>query len=413
MKVIALTPELFDKYSMNYPNTSYYQTSKYGNVMQNFDYYVQYIGIIDDTKTLVGATMILYRTVFMNYKEAYAPRGILLNYEKTDLLQEAIEVLKKALKKQNIMVLKMDPYIPISIRDKKGTRLNVNTKANLIMANLQSTGFNYLGKTKQFEGEKPRWEAMTTINRDLREIYASFDKRTRHKIRKALNSGVQVYKDPQKSTRALFGFIKYKHHEVASYYRHLIDSFGDATDVYYAKINTEIFVVNSRRLYEREMAKNDAMSREIQNPELDTKEKNKLLNKKMDSDRLLNVYKNSLVRATDLLKKYPNGMIIAGALTLCYNNTVYIITEGYNTEYGYLNAGYLIKWNIINDFNKKEYQYLNLNAVIGLFNKKTQYSGLNEMKAGFNAVFMEYIGEFELITNNFAYNLNNKFNKDK
>ena len=413
MRVIAIKPELFEQFSKKHPQASFYQTTEYGNLMSKLDYYVQYLGIIDDKKQLIGATLLLYQTVFMNYKIAYAPRGILFNYEKTDLVQEMIQVLKKALKKQNIMLLRIDPNIPITTRDKNGNILNFNNKRNLIMANLQSAGFKFHGKTKYFENEKPRWEAITVLNKDIRALFASFDKRTRHKIRKAINSGVQVFKDEEKHVRYLYEFVKKKTKKPSKYYSYFVQNFGDAIDIYYAKINTEIFVVNSRRLYEREMAKNDEMARTIQTANLDTRIKNKLLNQKMDSDKLVNSYKNSLVKATELLKQYPNGMIIAGAMVMKYNNAAYILVDGFNPEYSYLNASYAIKWKMIDDFNKQGYKFLNLNAVVGEFEKKNKFSGLNELKLGFNSVITEYIGEFDIILNNFAYGLNNKFNKDK
>ena len=48
--------------------------------------------------------------------------------------------------------------------------------------------FEYKGKNLYFENEKPRWEALVLLNRDIREIFARFDKNTRNKIRKAVRS---------------------------------------------------------------------------------------------------------------------------------------------------------------------------------------------------------------------------------
>ena len=53
----------------------------------------------------------------------------------------------------------------------------------------------------------------------------------------------------------------------------------------------------------------------------------------------------------------------------------------------------------------------NLNAIVGEFEKKNPFMGLNESKLGFNATITEYIGEFDIILNNFAYNLYKRMNK--
>ena len=106
-------------------------------------------------------------------------------------------------------------------------------------------------------------------------------------------------------------------------------------------------------------------------------------------------------------------MKIAGALVINFDNSAHIVIDGFNKEYSYLNANYLLKWKMIDLYNKKGYKYLNLNAVVGEFEKKNKYSGLNEAKLGFNSIITEYIGEFDIVLNNFAYGLFKNFNKDK
>ena len=58
-------------------------------------------------------------------------------------------------------------------------------------------------------------------------------------------------------------------------------------------------------------------------------------------------------------------------------------------------------------------ELVNLNGIVGEFEQKNEYSGLNEMKLGFNSIVTEYVGEFDIVLNNFAYNLYKKINKSK
>ena len=87
--------------------------------------------------------------------------------------------------------------------------------------------------------------------------------------------------------------------------------------------------------------------------------------------------------------------------------------DGYNTDFSNLNPNYLLKWKMIDDYNQQQMKYFNLNAIVGEFERKNKYSGLNEMKLGFNSIITEYIGEFDIILNNFIYGLYKNFNKDK
>lgn len=411
MKVVKLSAAQFDKFASNHRYRNYFQTSMYGNVMAKFGYSIQYLGIVNENNKLIGATLLIYKEIFMKNKMAYAPRGILFNYEDTERLEEAIDVLKRVLAKQSFMLLRIDPYIPLTIRNSEGNIMNVNNKGNNIISSLKQAGFSYKGKTLYFETEKPRWEALITLRRDLNEIFARLDKRVRNKIRKAVNSGIIVRRDPDKSINKLYQFVGKKERKPLAYYKEIKNQFDSDIDVYYARIKTETFLINSRRNYEKEQEYNDKLAERIQDMSLDPKERSTYLNKKMQSDQLITTYKANLLKATEILKQNPDGLIIAGAMIIKYDDAAFIFTEGMDENYSNLNALYLLKWQLINDYFQRGYKYINLNGITGQFDKRNKYSGLNESKLGFDSTITEYIGEFDIILNNFTYNLYKKMNK--
>ena len=411
MKIVKLNAAQFDKYTSNHRYRNYYQTSMYGSVMSKFGYRTQYLGIINESNKLIGATLIIYKDVFMKNKMAYAPRGILFDYEDGNNVRTLVEILKKTLGKQGFMLLRIDPYIPLTIRDAEGSIMNFNNKGNQIIENLKSAGFSYKGKNLYFETEKPRWEALITLQRDVKDIFARLDKRTRNKIRKATNSGVVAVRDTNKNVNKLFQYVGKKDKKPLSFYREMKEQFGDDIDIYYAKIRTETFLINSRRSYEKEQEYNYDLAERIQDMSIDQKERESYLNKKMQSDKLITAYKTSLLKATDLLKENPDGIIIGGAMVIRYDNAAFVFTEGVDENYSNLNANYLLRWQMISDYTDENFKYVNLNAVVGEFEKENKYSGLNEVKLGYNSIVTEYIGEFDIILNNFSYNLYQKMNK--
>ena len=198
-----------------------------------------------------------------------------------------------------------------------------------------------------------------------------------------------------------------------SYYQNIKDSFKDNVDIYYAKINTQAFLVNSRRNYEKEVEYNDTLAARVQDTSLDQKYRDEYLSKKMESDRLVATYKNDLVKATELLKDNPNGIIIAGAMVIKYDNAAYIFAEEVGENYKSIHPDYLLKWKLITDYNNQGLKYINLSEIAGEFEKENKYQKLNESKLGFNTTIAEYIGEFDIILNNFSYNLYKKMNKEK
>ena len=411
MKIVTLRPDQFEKFASNHRYRSFYQTTEYANVMNKFGYNAHYLGVVSNTNKLIGASLLIYKEVFMGNKIAYAPRGILFNYDDPDQVHELADKLKKVLGKQGFMILRIDPYIPLTIRDNVGNIMNFNNDGNSIIENLKSAGFEYKGKTLYFETEKPRWEALILLNRDIREIFAKFDKRTRNKIRRATNNGIIVEKDEKKNINKLYEYVGKKEGKPISYYKKLVEEYEDKIDIYYAKLNTEDYLINSRRAYEKEVEYNDNLAQQIQDINLEEKERQNILNKKMESDKLITSYRNSMIQSTNLMKKQPGGITIAGAMVMKFDNAAYLLTEGMNEEYSYVNPNHLIKWKMIQDYNDAGFKYINLNGVVGDFENENEYSGLNEMKLGFNSIITEYIGEFDIVLNSFAFNLYNKFNK--
>ena len=410
MKIVKLSAEQFNKYASQHRYRNYYQTSQYANVMVKFGYHAQFLGIATDDNKLIGATLLMYKEVFMGNKVAYAPHGILFDYEDLENTKEMVKILKKTLSKQGIMFIRIDPYIPLTIRDNEGNTMNFNNKGNQIIENLTKSGFKYKGKTLYFETEKPRWEALVLLQRDIREIFNKVDKRTRNKLRRASNSGVEVYKDNNKDITTFYKFVAKKEKKPINYFKTLCNSFEDNIDIYYAKINTETYLINSRRNYEKEVEFNETLAEKVQDMNLDIKDRETYLNKKMESDKLITVYKNNLLKATDLLKSNPDGIPIGTAMVIKYDNAAYVIAEGIDEEYGALNASTIIKWQLIEDYNNQGFKYVNLNGVVGDFENQNEYSGLNESKLGFNSIITEYVGEFDMVLNNLMYSWYQKTN---
>ena len=412
MQIITLEPYQFDTFANNHKYSNYYQTSSYGKTMAENGFNVHYIGIVDDN-TLIGASLLVFKTVFMNQKIAYAPRGILFDYNDPNKVKELADKLKEVLGRQGFIILRMDPYIPATIRNEKGIVKNMNQDINNIMINIKKAGFTYKGQNKYFENELSRYEGIYLLNKNNKEILDSFKKRTRHKIYRAGSCGITVFKDENKNIDKLYELCKTKTDLPKKFIESLKNNFINS-QIYYAMINTDSFVIDAKKRYEHELERNDHLSKMIQEQMNISKNVNqKLLNIKMESDKLTNVYKNDLVMATDLLKNYPQGLIVAGALTIEYNNSSYLIIDGFDNTYRHLNPSYLLKWFIIDDCNNRKLRYFNMNALVGEFKKQNPYKQLNEMKLGFSIIPIEYIGEFDLVLNNLNYMMYKGLSKDK
>lgn len=414
MKIVKLNATQFDKFAANHKYRNYFQSSMYANLMVKFGYRSQFLGIVNNSNKLIGATLLVYKNVWKKNKIAYAPRGMLCDYDDPEMLEELVYELKQTLGKQGFMLMRIDPCIPLSIRDIEGNILNFNSKGNDIIRNLEDTGFTYFGKNLYLETEKPRWETIVTLNQSTQDIYARCNKRTKSFIKKADDNGIDVTRDDTKNITKLFQFISKSDNRPLPFFKEMINNFGDSIEIYYARIKSEYYVINSRRTYEKEQEYNDLLTEQIQDVYTDPEEKQECINKKMESDKLLLTYKNNLLKATELLKQKPEGILIAGAMVIKYDNAAYIFAEGVDEQYKSTGANYYLTWKIIEEFASRKYKYVNLNAIVGDFENEVKqnpkYQELNDTKLGFNSIVTEYIGEFDLVLNSALYN---KYNKQK
>ncbi len=405
MRVVKLSPQAFDNYISSINYCSYFQTTAYGTLLSRFGLKEEYVGF-EENGRLVGASILLSKSVFMGFKYAYMPRGIITDYNNQNLLYSITKELKAQLLKEHFLMLKMDPLIICSKRDSKGNIIGQNPSVDKIINSLKECGFTHGGFNYYFENVKPRFEAELDLQHDVDTLFKNLSKQTRNKLRKATKYGLTIYRDSKYNFEQIYDFIKDKEKVPVKYYEQMHNFFGDNCELYYAKLNTETYVENSKYLYEKEMEINDYLTNIIQSNGYKGKNMSSVLNKKMESDKLLSAYKKYMVEATELLKKYPEGLIVGATIIIKHKNKIFLIVEGYDHRYKNLAANYLTKWKIIEKYANSEYQFFNMNAVAGKFQKEeNKYRGLNEMKMSYNANVLEYIGEFNLIINNPMYTL--------
>ena len=95
MRIITLKEDEFNSFAQKHKYESYCQTSNYANFkaeQENYD--IHYLGF-EENNNLVGATMVIYKNLFWGYKYAYAPRGFLIDYTDTYLVNAITQGLKR------------------------------------------------------------------------------------------------------------------------------------------------------------------------------------------------------------------------------------------------------------------------------------------------------------------------------
>lgn len=414
MKIVTLKESEFENFASQHKYSNYYQTINYAKLMKDEGYDYHIVGFLNNSNEIIGASILLYKKCFMNYKMAYAPFGFLIDYTNSDLIDELTDRLKKLLIKQKFIYLKLNPLVKCSERDKEGNITAYNPEINNILEILQKNDYLHKGFNNFFENEKPRWNAIVKLNTTNEKIYENFNKQTRNKISKATRSGIEMIKGNEEDLKIFYEFVKKKHNHTLKYYKNMYKNFGNNITLYLAKINPELYVKNNEEALQKETILNDTFNEKLQKLSRTNNDITRILNKKMESDKKLSIYQRNFVKASKMKSENSDGIIIGGMLVIKNNKNATVVIEGFDEDYTDFNPNYLLKWEVIKELNQENFEIFNLNGIVGEFKEKNRYTGLNEMKLGFSTNIVEYIGEFDLIINKPIYNLyQSKLEKEK
>lgn len=406
MKIVSLTKEEFDAFAYKHKYSTYYQTSSYAETSRYEGLNTFYIGFVEND-TLVGATLFLYKNIYMYYKYAYAPRGFLIDYTDTKLVVNVTKGLIKLLKKQHYAFIKIDPPIICSERDKNGNIIYFSNNVNRILNTLRQNGYKHQGFNKYFENYKPRLVAFINLQDTIERLFSRIDDEAKTIIANAEDSGVEIVEDHEGNIDELYKYIILKNkRRKKRYYNGLYSNFKKNMDIFFININTDKYINNMKKLYDKESIINEELASLVQDVNIVGREKQTIINRKMDSDNKMNFYKNELVYATELSKQYPRYLTIGSAFTIKHNRGVELIIDSYTEEYLRFNPRFVLIWELIKKYKKEGFLYINLNAVVGDFTKENlgKYNTLNNIKLKFNSTVIEYIGEFDLVINDRIYN---------
>ena len=410
MKIITLSKEEFDSFSNKHKYNTYYQSSDYAQFSNLYEQYnIHYLGFVEENSDkLIGAALMLYKTLFWGYKYAYSPRGMLIDYDNPDIINEVTYELKKLLKKQKFIFVTIDPVIVASERDKNGKIIQFNNMVNRILSEFKNNNYEHLGFNLYNESILPRWNVIARLNSDGRVLYNNFSTAIKEKISYANNMALSVSIDETLNIDEFFEFVKKDFSKKGKkYFQVLANCFKDKQKmkIFYVKIDTKQYTENANKLYNKEEENNIELANIIQSGDTIKYNMPEIINAKVKSDKLLHTYKKDIVASTKLLKAHPEGIKCGAALTIEDAHGVNVIINYAVNEYKQYFPDILMTYELMKYFGKMDYKYINIGAITGNFDPNSKYYPMLENKVGFNSSILEYVGQFDIILNPTMYKI--------
>ena len=410
MRIVTLSEEEFDNFSNTHVFNTYFQSSNYAEFAKiNDQYSSHFLGFVDEQSgKIIGASLLLYKTLFWGYKYAYAPRGFLIDYEDTQMITTITKSLKRLLKKQKFIFVKINPLIVVSERDKNGKIIKFNNYVNNILETLKNNDYEHLGFNIYNESILPRWNVVAKLNKDGRILFNNFDPIVKERISYANNIGLVVEEDPEASVDTFLNIVRRTNSKFGKKrLGNLRNTFylDNKFKIFYVKLDTAKYVENANRLYSEEEEKNLGLANIIQSGDSTNYNIQKAINDKITSDRLLHTYKKDIVASTKLLKSHPDGLICGVAVTVAEARGVNIELSFVDNSFIRYYPNTLLVYEIMKYYSKLGFDYINIGAITGNFDPTSKYYSMLENKIGFNSSILEYIGEFNMIINPTMYRI--------
>lgn len=399
MIVKEISKEEFDAFSKTHILNSFYQTSEYGTVMSKNGYTDIYVGAFVD-ETLVGASLVLTKSISINVKYGYAPRGFLIDYFNEELFIEFSKCIKKFFKRRGYAFIKIDPLITYSEVNPRTGDKNINEQAEKLFDYLEKNDYKRLKNNVYFESMLTKYNPILNLKNFS---FSNLDEKIQKKLDRIHNKGLKLIKGDVYNINELYELIKRKNDRSSDFYKILYKTFkeSDMIDLFLVQVDYHDYLENLQDEYATELSINERLNKVFEN---DTKNKD-IYKEKMNSDRKLNDVNKEI---GEINLKIQNGIykeIIAGALVIKYNGVASIYVSGFNKAYNRLLPNHFLHYMLITTYQNEGFNFLDLNGMAGDFSKDSPYKGLNEFKMLWNPRVYEYLGEFDFILSYTKYSL--------
>ena len=376
LKLRSISKIEFDNYVKENTNTHFMHSSAWGEFEKVTSHVTpHYLGLTDEDNTIVAATLLLEEHLPLNSSNLYAPRGFVIDYNDKSLLKTFTTKLKDFAKTRKATSIRINPSLTTT-DDALATLKELNYKKN---SHIKLLEYTY----------------KIDLTKSLKEIEKEYSDNVKENLLKTEKYDVELLiADPKDFEE----FLTLQDNKNNDYYETLYDIFRNNE---YTKIKLllgKLHITKTLKILEKELVRVNNQIAIIPIDNLDASSKERLTNLRKQKDQI----NEDLKRFKSYKLEYGNSLTISAALVMEQNDKVWILSEANNEVLLETNLNYRI-------YN--EYIKYYKNNSFNLFNQLSPLESnqnFNEFKKEFGGEFIEYIGEYVLVTNHITNFIQNK-----
>lgn len=411
MKLEKITKNEFKEFADKHEQITFHQTKEWANLKKKNAWDSHYIGLKDKNKIIAGSLILSKNIPIINKKIFYAPRGFLIDYKDKKTLEIFTKELKKYIKQEKGIFIKIDPYVEYIEHDNNGKIVENGLNNKEVIDNLKKLGYKHFGFNLMQDTLQPRWmHIIDTENKTLDDVLKDMESKTRQILRKNEKSGIitreiekdelPLFKDIMQHTSDRREFVD----RPLSYYESMWDTLHESgiLKIMIAEIDFNIYETNTKN--DLENTKKELKDRiyKKENNILKMNEKKYNQANKQDEEEIKRL-ENQLIKIADYKKEFSEKTTLGGIMFLIYGNEVLSLHGGSLAKLMQFQSAYSTHYAGIKYAVENNYKKYNFYGITGDFNKENPLYGLYLFKKSFGGHVVELIGEFDLIISNFWY----------
>ena len=349
-----------------------------------------YVGIKENNKILCEA-LLLEKKGPLGLSYFYSPRGFIIDFNNKKLLTEFVTHLKKYIKENKGIYLKIDPEIEYQEIDENGDKIENGYNNYQIFNNIIDLHFKHTGFVKNFENNQPRYTFIIDLEKDLDELFNNIHKSVRKKIKKTdeynmlltESNDVDTFVDLLFKTCEKDDFVPYKR----EYYK-------DAMKYMDGKYKLFELTINPKEIYNNDKVKLEELEE-------------KLNNTKKGLNNLIETKKRLEKEISDLEPyKEKNKLVICSQMIAETKDTVWTLYIGNDDIGRNFYAVVRMYWEMIKYAKFTKHKKIDFFGTTGdTKNPPKNLGTLHKFKHNFGGKFIEFIGEFDYVNKRILYKI--------
>ena len=406
LRLKNLEKEQFDEYIVNHKTKSHFLQSlswgEFSKAKKNLIPY--YLGLVDDSDNIVGATLLLEKKLPMNYSYFYAPRGFVIDYKKYEILRVMINKIVEFAKSKKAVFIKIDPDL-IKTSFNYNNEENKNSDFETIFNNLKECKWKHLGFTKNFETMQPRYTFRIDLNQSMEEIESHFSKTTKQRITKAKKLDTEVVIGTSKDLKEFYHLMTLTENR-KDFISYNEDYYETLYEIFNGNKNSKATLFLGKVIFNKTIKSLESSLKTINNQisilPIDNLSKSAKIKLQELTKQKENILKD-IEKYKEYKKEYGNEITLSAHMIIEYGDKAWVLYAGNHNILTETYVNYNTYYEHIKYAKEKGLKIYDQFGTIGDLSENNPRLGLHEFKKKFGGDYVEFIGEWDYIIKPFTY----------